>query len=100
MKPDTPGKFPFATDSPLPSHTSVRVLTCCHRQASREDLDVSLINQTPLVPAPPLPPTRLLPLPPSQLSTSGLLMMTTQVDVSSVLTVSCEDMYEGVRDPV
>lgn len=101
MKPDTPGKFPFAADSPLSSHTTMRVLTGFHRQASREDLDVSLITHTSLVLSPHLPPTRLLPLPPSQLSMSGLpMMMTTQVDVSSVLTMSCEEMYQGVRDLV
>lgn len=36
MKPDTPGKFPFAADNPLTSltHAVVYFLTCCHCKGS------------------------------------------------------------------
>ncbi|PWA32666.1 hypothetical protein CCH79_00012440, partial [Gambusia affinis] len=57
-----------------------------------QDLNISLITYNPLGLPLLISLPSFLPLPPPQLSKSGLPVMATRVDVSSVLTTSCEEI--------
>lgn len=112
VKPDTPGKSPHLplTVLSITSLTPELVYLKGSAKTSQGHLTyeivalVSLITYTPLAlsPQPSLlsPPSCLFFLLPNCPCLMGPLMMTTQVDVSSVLTKSCEEMYVGVRDLV